>query len=405
MGLTAPPLFYVLLAPIIGPLTDSHHVLVAGLAARGVNALFGALVPVAVMWGVRQAFPGMNRLAVTSGLVSATPPWLHGVSGAIYNDALATLLGTLVIGLTCRILRRGSPRHEWVWLAVACAAAAATRLATVAVIAVSLVCLVVNGLASDQGRDRWGRWTAPVSAILTTVLVVATSGWFYLRNLRLTGSVTGGHPEWSSQHLNRTTTSVTELALRPDTWEKLLGYFQTNQSGYAVPFIGLVLLPLILSLVGLVTSWLWIRPSGVSVVIVALLATLTMAVITMQLEYSAGGGGLVPRYTLPVLMPTAAAIAWGLTYSQSLSRALVPAWTTGVGAVLVQWTAAVVPADPTQFPTFPTATRLGMGLCLVLMALTAVGVMRMDDQEVRPPSSRPGSMHRSGRVSVSADSS
>lgn len=387
-----PPLFYLVLSPIVGPLTDAGHILVAGMLARAVTTVFGCLTVLAVVWAVRQAFPGRARLAYCAGLVAASASWLHGVAGAVYNDSLAALFAALMIGVTAGMVRSGPRKRSWWLFALILCGAGLTRLSLLAIAFICLVAVSCEGFVRGRGRDRWGRWTSLALAFLSGVLILATSGWFYLRNYRLTGSITGGHPEWSAVHLHRVDVPFGKLASSRSTWAHLFGIFGNNGVNYWTTFELLILVPLalavILGAVHLIRALVVrdpARPRG-SIGVLVLLAVIVAVVTVMQLDYSTGGGGVIPRYTLPILMPIAVVIAAGLTLSRPLSYILVPVWALAAAGVRLLGPPTFTPSGH-DFPTYATASHLGMALCLVALGAATVHALALEStKQSRSPS-------------------
>lgn len=364
-----PPLFYLILAPVVGPLTDAGHILIAGMLARGVNILIGGLAVCAVMFAVVRAFPHHRPLALGAGLATAMSPWMQGVSGAVYNDAFATLLCTASIGVTASVLRRGPRPSAWPLITVLACLAGLTRLSLMAVIVPCVAATAAEGVVRGKSRDRWGRLTGPAAGAATGVAVLATSGWFYARNLRLTGSITGGHPEWSAEHLGRTARDFGSLVTDFSSWSGLLGIFSTGAADPDLVFALLVLAPCAIGSVWFFSALVRRRVTARDIAIAALLGTVSVCVLAMQLKYSSGGGGLIPRYVLPIIVPLTVCISAGLTGSRKARPFLVPMWAIVAATLLLGWRRAVAVPDTSQFPTLPVAADAAMTI-----ALTSVGI-------------------------------
>lgn len=328
-----PPLFYLLLAPVVGPLYDAGHPYIAGMAGRVVNTMIAGALCVAVMWAVRPLTGGRRWIPWIAGLVAAASPWVMGVGSAIYNDDIAALEITVVLGAALRLITlprsSGIPAHESLWwvLGIAAVCAAGTRLALTPLIFVVFSMLVLRGLAAPGPLSRLG-WVLRPTAI--GLAMVAATGWFYLRNLRLTGSVTGGHPEWAKTNTERTDPpSVPEVFTDPGYWTKLIGIFSPGNVPGGLTLWGLLVTPAALGLVlaliaavmdrrlpvqkhdDIVDPTTAARPLLLPGVL--LLAGVTLLLVVMQFVYvSREAGNLFPRYSLPVLMVICLLLAWGL---------------------------------------------------------------------------------------------
>lgn len=399
-----PPLFGLILSPFVGPLTDAGHVLRAGLLARGVNIIISGLVPLAVVWAGRRMLPARWTPALSAGLVAAMCPWVYLVGGAIYNDVLAALVATLVLGVAGGALRRGADRRTWVLLAIVSSLAMLTRLSLAVVVALGLLATFWATIRPPAGTSsggveqtgRAGRWRAALAGSLGVIaLVAATSGWFYWRNLQQTGSVTGGHPEWSQEHLGRTTSTFTEIVSQLSTWTHLLGlYVLPLASWYS--FLLLLLVPTALLVVVLAGR---AARGGVEVLsspgaaITLLLVATTAAVLLMQVRYSMGGGGLMARYALPLILPISLGIVVGAGALGRLVRLGLPAWV----ATLIYLTAihhsAVKTAQADEYPNAPVLSDVTFYLCLVVAALVCLLIVRIsmtwDDDASELVSSEP----------------
>lgn len=133
----------------------------------------------------RLSFPDQAALALgAAALVAFNPQFLY-LSGAVNNDILAALQSAAVL-LTCvRLVREGpSPRID-VTLGIMLGLSLLTKLHLLALLApIGLA----YALATGRSRDwRVVLLAAPVIFGLSTVL----SGWWFLRNLRLYGDLTG----------------------------------------------------------------------------------------------------------------------------------------------------------------------------------------------------------------------
>jgi hypothetical protein len=250
---------------------------------------------------------------------------------------LAAVLVTVLLGLGARAARDGlTPRRVALLVLVA---AVCTLTRTSAGVAAA-VCLAVVGLSAlvRARRDPRQGWLALALAAGAAVAVAAVSGWFYLRNLRLTGSVTGGNDSWAQAHQGRAARSLLEVALDPVTWGRLPNFFwwgPTIPRGLTV--VLLVAVPALGGLVALVLARrAGLRPEHRAQGWSTAVATAVVVVaIVIQLAYATGGGGIYPRYLLPVVLPFAVAIARGL-----LPTTRGGAWWHG--AALIGWTALVL---------------------------------------------------------------
>lgn len=345
-----PPLFYLLLAPVVGPLYDAGHVYLAGMAGRALNSVIAAALCVAVMWAVRPLSGGRRHLPWIAGFAAASSFWVMGVGSAIYNDDIAALEITLVLGAALRLVtlpreRPGAgavpsvPASAWWVLGAAAVAASLTRLALLPLIAVVLAVLVLRGLAAPGPLSRVAWVLRPT---LVGLAMAAASGWFYLRNLHLTGSVSGGHPDWAMENTARTQPPVAEVATDPVYWAKLFGIFSAGNTPSGLTLWGLLAVPVLLGL--LLAGAAALRsadgegPRPFPLPGVVLLLGVAGGLTAMQFVYvSSQAGNLFPRYSLPLLTLTCLLLAWGLGGLRRATPVLFGAWATVAWWQIVSW--------------------------------------------------------------------
>lgn len=115
-----------------------------------------------------------------------------------------------------------------------------------------------------------------------------------------------------------------------------------------------------------------------------------------QVVYAAGGGGMYPRYLLPVALPVFLAVAAGLAWRP---RLLVPVWGAVATADLVSWLVAelTTPAQPGLYQE-PVPFAVAAGVAGVVAALVAtMTTLRAAGTRPTPPASEP-----TGRPAVAA---
>jgi hypothetical protein len=312
-----PPLYYLVLAPVVGPLVEGGHVVAAVYAARGLNVLGAGLLVLVAAWAARRAVPASPLVAPVTALVVGTTAWVARVGGSGYNDIFAALLTTWLLGLAAGAVRSGLTWPRAAGLIVVSALCLGSRLHTMVMVGV-LVAAVLAGVVLRTAGLRGVRGEAVRAAVVALgvpAAVVATSGWFYLRNVALTGSVTGGHPDWAAQNLDRVVRPVPDVLADAGVWTRLLAVFGHDQLPDAAVVLLLLVAPAALAAVaGLRTVRDARLPATgrADVVILATGATAVAATLAMQLVYTAGGGSPHPRYLLPVIGILAMLVAQGL---------------------------------------------------------------------------------------------
>jgi hypothetical protein len=306
-----PPLVYLLLAPLVGPLVDAGDVNGAGMAARAVMVLLS----VALLYTVRalgtRLLPGVPGAGLASVVVVGLSVWFVRLGGSVYTDTPAALVSTLALLALVRLAQGEQRRRDVALFVAACAACGLTRFSLLPIAALFALALVVVGHLRGPLRPRVA-WATAVGA---GVAVVATSGWFYLRNRALTGNLSGSHPEWAAEHTRRVARPVTEVAVDPAFWSRMseqmsLGSYPRLPRALepALPWTLLLLvLPLVVGLVLAVVRI--VRGREQRAVPLVLLATVLAAcggIACMQVAHHAGGGSAFARYffaMIPFLAP------------------------------------------------------------------------------------------------------
>jgi hypothetical protein len=397
-----PPLYYLILAPVVGPLTDRGELVAALYAARAVNALLAGLLVVVSAWAAAQIAPRSPRVwLITAGVVGGSA-WVARVAGAVYNDVLAAATTTLVLGVAAWLIRRGPTLGGHAVLAGAAALALLTRASALAVIAAA-----IGGVALTQVmrvRSARGVAVALGAAAATAVAAVVPSAWFWRRNLELTGSLLGGHPDWAAEHLGRVPRPWSAVLVDPATWHGLwrLFSYQILRVDLATPL--LLAVPVALALVA---GGRLVRRDGPGAALLTspertgigfALAGSTATVLALQILYVSGGGSVNARYLLPVILPVALAIAAGLAWPRS-SAWLVAGW---LALATVEQAIAVVLAvtDPRPYAHIhPWASAIALAVTVLSRAVVAgVHGDLAGRRDPEPPHPRPAG-NRGGRPS------
>ncbi|MFI6428075.1 hypothetical protein [Promicromonospora sp. NPDC050880] len=424
-----PPLYYVLVAPFVGPLADAGHPVAAVYAARAVNTLLAGLFVLVAWWSAgRICHPG-SVLPRLVALVAALAAAVAHAGGNAFNDLVAALCVTTMFGVGATAIRRGPGTRLVVLLCLLAAVCSLSRLSA-AIIATVITAFVVlaGSVRAAQGRGRW----APVVglAVGAPATVLAAAGWFYARNLALTGNIQGSHFDWALANQVREVRPVWEVVLDPVIWARLPDLFwwagrvppATPYSATTLTLTTLLLLwtPLVIALLPHVAPVLRrLRggalagrtapapravlpevdgavpahpvparpapthpvPAGAADVerpvdrlLVTLLPWAAVAVsVSVQVLYTAASGGAYPRYLLPVALPVFLGVAAGLARHPQV---LVPLWGVVATADLVSWLVAelTTPPRPGLYgePTALAAVVGGLAVCASVVAIRAV---------------------------------
>lgn len=420
-----PPLFYALLAPAVGLLVDNGQPMTAVLAARFIGAVIAALCVVGLGWaaGALTRRSQATWMIVVAAVAAPISPFLR-VGGSIYNDDLAVLFTVLALGVTLRAIRNGISRG----LLAAAALTAAGGMLSRANFVITLLTMC-GGLVLAwwiQSRSPWLRRIAVGIGIALIPVAAAgvTSGWFYLRNLHLTGSLTGGHPEWSAAHLGRRQLSDSEVLAHIQGGWKVLNQFYLQKAGKwmeygqdlvagllvlsAAVFIGTV----VLRAVGRADAPLpdsseapkpdtvptgagptrsFSVDSARSLSVGTVMATQLLITLVVLHGYVAGGGGPNSRYLLPALFTIAVLFPFGVVgLGRRMRAAALALYSVLAWGLFVVWV-FTQPAKSAWSLTGRTANGVPGVLVVVGLVLLFAGIAativaaHLDSRRQEPP--------------------
>ena len=304
-----PPLFYILLAPVVGPLADAGFVNAAGMAARIVVVALSVALIYAVRASARLLMPATPAVGTASSVIVGLSVWFTRLGGSVYNDILAATLVAVTLALLIAMLRGDRRWRTVIWFALASAACASTRLSIVPV-AVLFAVTAGIGFWVVKGERRSRLLGA---AALGPAAILVFSGWFYIRNVMLTGSISGGHPDWAVERTGRTFHTPWEVATDLDFWIRMMPQFSTQSTGWSTrTFLLTVAVLFILPAAAGVVMFIRraLAPHGpqraVDLLVLAAIACAVGGIAAMQILHVAGAGSALPRYffaLVPLLAP------------------------------------------------------------------------------------------------------
>ena len=394
-----PPLYYVLLAPVLGPLWDSGHALQAVMAGRFASALLIACSVPAAAWGAWRAFPGNRRLPGTVAVLTALCGIVIQQGSSIYNDALYYPLVVLAFAIAGAALRSGVGPKLLVAAVLVAAAGMSTRLS----FGLWLVALVVALLLARDVR-LWRLRGVPariVAAVLPVLAAGAASGWFYLRNRELTGNFSGRHAEWGIRVIGRVERPVADIAEDLSFWRGIFGVYRGVVDPLSWSTWLLLLVPLLLAVLVGITVLIRRGPrdaaSGTprsveraavrdarrdrlsTLLIVAMSVVVTALLVYTEVDYVSGGGAANTRYGMTVLPVIVLAMAAGLTGWRRASGVLVLLW---IALAMVPYLSLVDLSVTGIVPHAASVVRLTFAVSMVALVGCVIGAF-LDSRVVR----------------------
>jgi hypothetical protein len=343
---------------------------------------------VALAYVVLQLVPGRPQLAAAAAGLAGLLPSFISISAKVYNDSLAFLAATVAVGAAVVFVVRGPSPLRLAVVAASASVAALTRASGLLVVGLAGLAVLIGVWRSspDGTLRRVGR--AVLWAGVVGVAVVAVAGWFYLRNRRLYGDLTGSAA--LLERFDRTPAGSTlRLLTDPGFW-----YGQQQRLWGAGNLVrgaddGLVRYLWLLGLVplaGLLLAggrWLarWARGHArrpdVGRLVGVGLCVLLLGLLQLSVAQLVGSGHMIhPRYLFPGLVTIGLAAAVGLAALPGGRRGLpVVAMLLAMTAVnLWIWRHHPYTADYADWPMLLAAV---LPLLLVGLALQATALWRL----------------------------
>jgi len=329
-----PPLFYWICSLLLGGLLASEHWELAVAILRGVNILIGIAGVLVMAWG-GWALGGRWRapLAIAIPAIGAFTYTYLRFSGEIYGDMILTVVSIASIIVAALILRDGVRPHLLVAITLLGAAGMGLKATYIVVLGLACGAIVVGYLLHNRsGRTILRVVTALALAALPAVAAALAWGWFYLRNIELSGSWYRSSPKEALP--GRTRRSMMDNLLNPDFYSILPGGLFGRWAAEIVPF--LTTLSILITVgAGLATIIVWVRmfrngqvaASAANLWIIALLFGHIIGSYAMQLSHATGYGAYNWRYFLPTTFSMAVAIVSGIIAARRARAVLIPALT------------------------------------------------------------------------------
>ncbi len=223
-----PPLYYALVSPGLRFAVEADQPQLGVTLARLETTLLsaGAIVLTAVLAGVLTRGRRPEVAVGAAALLATTSSYvLH--AAIIHNDGLATTLVAGQLVATVLVLVRGLRPPLVLAVVLTGSLGLLTRVSAVSLVALSAAALLAAGLLHPGGDRLRGAVRGTLAALALVLACAATSGWFYLHNLRTYGDVTGGDEVERLLGLTTRPGSIVYHALQPETmnqlWARMFG--------------------------------------------------------------------------------------------------------------------------------------------------------------------------------------
>jgi len=309
-----PPLFYLILVPLIGPILATGNWELATAVARYFDGALGLMILLLLAWAAwRLGGRLRNQLVVVVPAFGVLIVPFIRIAADNYNDVLLVVFSTIALTLSCLLVKEGPNVRYQVIIVVVSLLGMSTRATYIVTLGVAMLAilaayLIHRGTATVASRltRTLGWWSA------TSVIIIAGIGWFYVRNYQASGSWFRSRPAAAvkDREYKSLLDNITNIDFYSVVPSRLLGFRQWD--GFLPINIWLSTAISAVCVIGLVV---WLRrrkprvlPLGARAardprrtVILLLLALQLLGLYAMQLQHAIGWGNINPRYFLPGL--------------------------------------------------------------------------------------------------------
>ncbi|NLE99615.1 MAG: DUF2142 domain-containing protein, partial [Anaerolineales bacterium] len=309
------------------------------LAVHLVRLLSVAMSAAGVLltWHIaREVLPGRPVLALAATAIHAFTPMFVFISGAVNNDNLVVPLSSLALLLLVRLAKPAErepaspPVGRYLLLGAVLGLAALTKASSLALTVLTAVVVSLRALR----RRSWREFIVGGAGTLAPLVIVA--GWWYLRNLRLYGDISGLNAFIEILGQRDVPADLGQLArerysFAVSYWGNF-GGLNVPMPAWAYALLNAAAIAALLGLLIALARWLWARRS-------ALASPITASLRRRLADWGRADFSipLCVLWGLGVLIPWAswASVTWS---SQGrLIFAALPVWSLGLAAGLPAW--------------------------------------------------------------------
>jgi len=325
---THPPLYYWYVGTVLDHTPNMKALARRIFIARAMTVLLGAVGLVYVLRIGRLLFPRHDAIALAMMTIVGMLPGFINISALVNNDILGAFTAYAAFHGALRILMLGPTPWRVISAAFWMSLAPFSKLSGGIVVGPALL-LAFIGLIWHL-RGGWLRRLAIASAVAAAMLgaVVAVSGWFYLRNYRLYGDLTGSTaflPLFKRKPNASTFTLITSLkpwaTFFQHLWVRLAGGIDFQGALRRLPS-ALCAIPLLGAVKAAVHVWLARKRIG-EIFSRKMLTGVTLGWVAFgclmlaMFMYHSKGGSMNARYSLAVIWVPALVLAIGMASVRS----------------------------------------------------------------------------------------
>lgn len=329
-----PPLFYAIHAPFVGPLLKGGHWQEAIAVGRAINVLFGVLCIIALAWA-GWLFGGKRKalFAVTVPALAVLLYRFTRLNVDYANDAQLTLITTLSIIFSYKLLKHGLKRNYLIYLTVISALGMLTKATYIVFLAVSLLAVMIAVFLHGKKDNIKNFVRGAIIASVIFMLALIVSGWYYYWNYKTSGTWYSASPPGYTG--GRSYQSLTNVLNSKKLWSLVYGSFATS----VVASVAILCFSLAGYLNTTKKSLKFIIRDKAIFWSVILMAVATLGMFVIQIKFAVGYGAINFRYMLPAILPISLFLAYGLLNFKHAKGQLV---TLAISAMVLcsMWTYA-----------------------------------------------------------------
>ena len=341
---------------------------------RALSLIMGAGTVLSTFMLTRLLLPQRPGLALAAAATNAFTPMFIFISASANNDNLITLACSLTLVTLAHTGVRGVTRGRLLALGCLCGVALLTKLSGIALLALILLSLLVMAANQAAGVDTFctphalGRvWRgAPIGDILrrwvpwaayVIVPALTIAGWWYLRNIRLYGELTG-----VATMLSIFGTRPTGLPAPVEILGELRGFlmsywgifggFNVLMRPQAVYLVLLAVTAIALTSAGLALWCAWCRQASLPWALLCLLGLWVVGLLVSLLRWTSMTYASQGRLIFPGISVLSLALIMGLSTwfrgrARVLAQAALPVLLLGISVLQPQHAIARAYAAPT----------------------------------------------------------
>lgn len=305
-----PPLYFVLQAPILGPLLDRGEWQKAIFVGRLINIFQGVLCIMALSWAA-WLYGGSKRhiFAIITPALAVLVPRFARLNYDFAIDAQLIFLATLSFILNYKIIYQGPLKKYMVYSLLLAILGMLTKAPYLVFLLVNLLAIVIgsvlNGKAGNRKKDIL--WGLRISALIFGITIVATGWFYYLWNFKTNGNLFSSSP--ASFTGGRPYKSLAKVI----TSQQLRDLFYKNFA--ALPALSIAMTTLVIT---------WAMSLGDKkikrlmqykkrLLVHSLVSLAFIGMLFVQIKFAIGYGAINFRYLLPAIFPIALVLSYGLS--------------------------------------------------------------------------------------------